>query len=163
MLRALFNRNMTMANMTSTELKDFEVELCRTGVGFTTVRVRAGDAFLAGLQAMEQAGDQTYSEKSATYELVNPVVVPDDSRVMRLILELEPEVELHQPRPARAAEIMVDRMLLDKLTRMETLSRTESLNEVTFRACPIWRHDGLDAIDQGVDDEIGRASCRERV
>lgn len=53
-------------------LKAFDVELCRTGVGFATVQVQARSALEADELALQVAGDQDYSEKDAEYSLVHP-------------------------------------------------------------------------------------------
>ena len=53
------------------------VDICRIGYGHTTIEIEgAKDSAEAERMAMDQAGDHTYSEKEADYEVQS--VVPED-------------------------------------------------------------------------------------
>lgn len=46
---------------------EYEVKVCRTGYGFTTIEVTARSAQEAEEKALNEAGDHSYSEKSSEY------------------------------------------------------------------------------------------------
>lgn len=45
----------------------FDVNVCRTGYGFATIRVQADNSKEASLKALDVAGNFSYSEKDAEY------------------------------------------------------------------------------------------------
>ena len=47
-------------------MKEYEIEICRTGYGFATITVKA-DSQEAERKALDEAGDHLYSEKSSEY------------------------------------------------------------------------------------------------
>lgn len=70
----------------------FDVDVCRTGVGFATISVMARTAAEADELALDCAGDYEYSEKNSEYSLVHPSAPEERAqgpqRTMELVLEL---------------------------------------------------------------------------
>lgn len=50
--------------------REFTVELCRTGYGFTTVQIKAKTQEEANQIALDHSGDYDYNEKTAEYTIV---------------------------------------------------------------------------------------------
>jgi hypothetical protein len=55
------------------QVRSWDVEVCRTGYGHATVRVRAASQAEAETLAMDQAGDMEFSENDADYEVTGTV------------------------------------------------------------------------------------------
>lgn len=55
------------------QVRSWDVEVCRTGYGHATVRVRAASQAEAETLAMDQAGDIEFSENDADYEVTGTV------------------------------------------------------------------------------------------
>lgn len=71
-------------------LTRFDVDVCRTGFGFATIRVMAASAQEADELALDRAGEYEYSEKDAEYTLVHPSAPePSQGDAMELILEMK--------------------------------------------------------------------------
>lgn len=51
------------------EKQKFDIEVCRTGIGFATIQVEATSQEEAEQLAIDEAGDHEYSEKSSEYDL----------------------------------------------------------------------------------------------
>lgn len=51
-------------------LQEFEVEVCRTSYGFTTIKVEATSQEEAEALALDEAGSRDFNEKDADYKIV---------------------------------------------------------------------------------------------
>lgn len=125
--------NAPTPNQDKPKLKDFEVEMCRTGVGFCTIRVQAKDEYEAGEKALDEAGNHSYNEKASEYSLVNPVPNPadlatgDPARVLHVFMELTCD---EGDRPMPGVKISVTQADLDRFERVFALMAKEELSEV---------------------------------
>ena len=52
------------------EEKEYNIQVCRTGIGFATITVHATTQEEAEEQALEEAGDHNYNENNADYTIV---------------------------------------------------------------------------------------------
>lgn len=112
------------------ELKDFDIEVCRMGVGFNSIRVRAENEFEAGQQALDEAGNHLYSEKSSEYTLVNPVPNPAErapERVMEVFMELTCDEGMV---PMAGVKLDITQTDLDRFQNLFKLMDQENLSEV---------------------------------
>lgn len=53
--------------------KEFDIPVCRVGIGFTKITVQAKNRKEAEIKALDEAGDHDYSEKDAEYEVVDGI------------------------------------------------------------------------------------------
>lgn len=52
-------------------MKNFDIEVVRTGIGFNTITIKAKNQKEAEEKALDEAGNHEFSEKDAEYEIVN--------------------------------------------------------------------------------------------
>lgn len=123
---------MTQQNDTpAAGLQDFEIEVCRTGYGFTTIEVRAASEYEAGQLALDVAGDHSYSEKDSQYQLVHEIANPvEEARLdqkMSMYLGVSDEAghsDIH------AVRIDWTRREFERLKELGALLATHNLSEV---------------------------------
>lgn len=91
----IMNLNL-VRNMNQTPVPEFDIDVCRTGFGFATIKVKAENEFEAGQIALDRAGNYDYNEKHSDYTLSNPVENPKDkdsssgdSRKLRVIFDMQ--------------------------------------------------------------------------
>ena len=122
------------------DLKDFEIEVCRTGFGFATISVKAASEYEAGQLALDAAGDHSYSEKDSQYQLVheiaNPVEEAHLNKKMSMYLGVSDD-EGHSD--IHAVRIDWTRREFEKLKTLGALLATHNLSEVR-------RYESTDAV-----------------
>lgn len=123
-----------------TELRDFDVELCRTGVGFATISVAAIDEFEAQQLALDRAGELDYNEKSSEYTLCFPALTAAEKASMsrppmELIFELE-AVDRDRTSTVGGACINVTHDLLQRFQSLTGMANSCNLSEVRFYSEP---------------------------
>lgn len=128
--------NMTKETLPS-QRRSFDIDLCRTGVGFSTIKVQAPSEYEAQQKALDVAGDFEYSEKDAEYTLCNPAPSPQEqARMDRPAMELILELAGAQTTRVGAAAFACNVHLINRLSGLRDLVDQKSLSEVRYHASP---------------------------
>jgi hypothetical protein len=127
-----------MSNQNSTNQRHlFDVELCRTGVGFSTIKVQAPSEYEAQQKALDIAGNFEYSEKNAEYTLCNPVLsAQEKARMDRPAMELILELSGAQTTRVGAAALACNAHFISHLAGLRELVEQNSLSEVRYHTSP---------------------------
>lgn len=139
--------------MSSATLQEFDVDVCRVGYGFATIKVRAENEFEAQQKALDEAGGHEYSEKDSEYSLSNPV--PDPQKQGKS-LQLFASISFKDPYQmgsisAAGLRLSVTYSLLDRVDQLQAVMASNSLSEVRFflGADPIHYASSDDVDDDG--------------
>ena len=79
----------------------FKVDITRTSSAHTTIEIEADDIFEARLKAQDTAGDYTYNEKDADYEVGTATEIKEDRVPFKITMYMhiqsnEGDIEYHK-------------------------------------------------------------------
>ena len=138
------------------QLRDFDVEICRTGYGVATARIQATSALEADQIAMEIAGDLEYSEKSSEYELANPAPIEKAGEGSPHVLRIYASINALDGHGATLYGLVhdINAERLDRLLSLERKLHELDLSELRFFSQPeewITDEDRQDELDEFLD------------